>query len=87
MLFDYICCEFKNIDNPQKSYFIMSKMMFDYTKSILERVSFDPVLFCKELEKAIKTLLPYEMEQLQEWLLSFVIEKPELKQSLLLIKG
>ncbi|GAA3776838.1 hypothetical protein GCM10022423_35180 [Flavobacterium ginsengiterrae] len=87
MLFVYICCEFKNIDNPQKSYFIMSKMMFDYTKSILERVSFDPVLFCKELEKAIKTLLPYEMEQLQEWLLSFVIEKPELKQSLLLIKG
>ncbi len=82
----YIWCEFKNIDNPQKSYFIMSKMMFDYTKSILERVSFDPVLFCKELEKAIKTLLPYEMEQLQEWLLSFVIEKPELKQSLLLIK-
>lgn len=79
MLFVYICCEFKNIDNPQKSYFIMSKMMFDYTKSILERVSFDPVLFCKELEKAIKTLLPYEMEQLQEWLLSFVIEKPELK--------
>lgn len=82
MLFVYICCEFKNIDNPQKSYFIMSKMMFDYTKSILERVSFDPVLFCKELEKAIKTLLPYEMEQLQEWLLSFVIEKPELKPSL-----
>lgn len=61
MLFVYICCEFKNIDNPQKSYFIMSKMMFDYTKSILERVSFDPVLFCKELEKAIKTLLTYEM--------------------------
>ncbi|CAM3437396.1 hypothetical protein [Flavobacterium chungbukense] len=65
----------------------MSKMMFDYTKSILERVSFDPILFCKEVEKAIKTLLPYEMEQLQEWLLSFVIEKPELKQSLLLIKA
>ncbi len=28
--------------------------MFDYTKSILERVSFDLVLFSKELEKAIK---------------------------------
>lgn len=60
--------------------------MFDYTKSILERVSFDPILFCKEVEKAIKTLLPYEMEQLKEWLLNFIIEKPELKQSLLLIK-
>jgi len=64
----------------------MSKMMFDYTKSILERVSFDPILFCKELEKAIKTLLPYEMEQLQEWLLNFVMEKPELKECLLLVK-
>jgi len=64
----------------------MSKMMFDYTKSILERVSFDPILFCRELEKAIKTLLPYEMEQLQEWLMHFIVEKPELKQSLLLIK-
>ena len=64
----------------------MSKMMFDYTKSILERVSFDPILFCKELEKAIKTLLPYEMELLQEWLLSFILEKPELKECILLVK-
>ena len=64
----------------------MSKIMFDYTKSILERVSFDPILFCKELEKAIKTLLPYEMEQLQEWLLNFIVEKPELKECLLLVK-
>lgn len=63
----------------------MSKIMFDYTKSILERVSFDPLLFCKELEKAIKTLLPYEMEQLREWLLSFTIEKPELKQCLIIV--
>ena len=63
----------------------MSKIMFDYTKSILERVSFDPILFCKELEKAIKTLLPYEMEQLREWLLNFTIEKPELKQCLIIL--
>jgi hypothetical protein len=63
----------------------MSKIMFDYTKSILERVSFDTILFCKELEKAIKTLLPYEMEQLREWLLHFTIEKPELKQCLLIV--
>jgi hypothetical protein len=63
----------------------MSKIMFDYTKSILERVSFDPMLFCKELEKAIKTLLPYEMDQLREWLLKFTIEKPELKQCLIIV--
>jgi hypothetical protein len=64
----------------------MSKIMFDYTKSILERVSFNPVLFLKELEKAIKTLLPYEMEQLEEWLLKFTIGKPELKECLLIVK-
>lgn len=60
--------------------------MFDYTKSILERVSFDAVLFCKELEKAIKTLLPFEMDQLREWLFSYIIEKPELQQCLLIVK-
>lgn len=63
----------------------MSKVMFDYTKSILERVSFDPVLFCKELEKAINVLLPYEIEQLREWLFSFTIGKPELKQCLFIV--
>jgi hypothetical protein len=65
----------------------MSKAMFDYTKSVLERVSFDVTLFCKELEKAIKTLLPYEMEQLREWLLHFIIEKPELKHCLVIINN
>lgn len=61
--------------------------MFDYTKSVLERVSFDPLLFCKELEKAIKALLPYELEQLREWLLTFTIEKPELKQCLIIVNS
>jgi hypothetical protein len=65
----------------------MSKVMFDYTKSVLERVSFDPILFCKELEKAIKALLPYEMELLKEWLLDFIIEKPELKQCLVIVNN
>jgi hypothetical protein len=63
----------------------MTKIMFDYTKSVLERVSFDASLFCKELEKAIKSLLPYEMDLLREWLLNFVIEKPELKQCLVIV--
>lgn len=61
--------------------------MFDYTKSVLERVSFDPILFCKELEKAIKALLPYEMEQLKEWLLDFTLQKPELKQCLIIVNS
>ena len=65
----------------------MSKVMFDYTKSVLERVSFDVTLFCKELEKAIRSLLPYEIELLREWLLNFIIEKPELEQSLIIINN
>lgn len=58
----------------------MPRMIYDYTKSVLERVSFDPVLFCKELRKAIKNLLPYELEQLRNWLQNFTSEKPELQQ-------
>lgn len=64
----------------------MSRSMFSYTKSILERVSFDTKLFCKELEKAVQVLLPYEIDQLREWLLQFTKEKPELRQCLIYIK-
>jgi hypothetical protein len=56
-----------------------------YTKSILERVSFDVVLFCKELEKATRVLLPFELDELREWLLSFTEEKPELRQCIIYI--
>ena len=63
----------------------MKRTMFAYTQTILERVSFDPLLFCKELEKALKVLLPYEIEQLTEWLLSFTDEKPELRQCLIYV--
>ena len=63
----------------------MSRLIYDYTKSVLERVSFDTKLFCKELDKAVRVLLPYEVEQLTEWLLNFIKEKPELRQCLLII--
>jgi hypothetical protein len=59
--------------------------MFEYTKTILERVSFDPLLFYKELDKALRALLPYEVEQLSDWLLSFTDQKPELRPCLSLI--
>ena len=52
--------------------------MFTYTKKVLESVNFDPLLFYKELEKALNILLPYEIEELREWLVSFVKERPEL---------
>jgi DNA replication protein DnaD len=64
----------------------MSKVMFNYTTSVLESVSFDVSLFSKELEKAVRLLLPYEMESLREWLLNFIIEKPELQQCLFIVK-
>jgi hypothetical protein len=43
------------------------------TKSILERVSFDPILFLQK-KKRSKHCCLYEMEQLREWLFNFIIE-------------
>ncbi len=63
----------------------MKKTMFTYTKNVLERVSFDPLLFCKEIKKALKVLLPYEIEQLKVWLLQYTQEKPELQHCHLLL--
>ncbi|TGD57894.1 hypothetical protein [Flavobacterium humi] len=63
----------------------MPRMIYDYTKKILEKVSFDSKLFMKELKKAVKNLLPYEMEHLKKWLLFFTDEKPELKQCLYIV--
>ncbi|UOB18048.1 hypothetical protein [Abyssalbus ytuae] len=65
----------------------MSRAMFEYTKVILQKVSFDPILFCKELEKAVNRLLPYELEELKIWLGQFVQGKPELSNSLIYLKA
>ena len=45
----------------------MARAMFDYTKAVLKKVSFDVNLFCKELKKAMQRLLPYEIEELKIW--------------------
>lgn len=58
----------------------MSKRTIDFTKTILERVSFDAKLFAKELQKAVKVLLPYELEELTEWFFNFTHGKPELRK-------
>lgn len=63
----------------------MPRMIYDYTKKVLERVSFDPQLFIKELKKAVRTLLPYEIEHLRKWLLFYTNAKPELKKCLFII--
>ncbi len=58
-------------------------MIYEYTTMVLERVSFDAILFEKELQKAIRNLLPYEVDLLRNWLLVFTDEKPELKKCLI----
>lgn len=60
-------------------------MIYDYTKNVLEKVSFDVKLFIKELKKAVRTLLPYEIDHLKKWLVYFTSERPELKQCLYIV--
>lgn len=57
----------------------MSRMLYEYTKGVLESVSFDPELFMKELRKAMKKLLPYELEHLRKWLVYFISKNPDLE--------
>lgn len=57
----------------------MSNSMLEYTKTVLKKVSFDTLLFCKELKKALRTLLPEEVEELKIWLEIFIKDKPELR--------
>jgi len=63
----------------------MARAMFEYTKTVLQKVSFDTQLFCKELKKAVNRLLPYEIEELRIWLTSFILNKPELTVCMRLI--
>ncbi|MDE3740810.1 hypothetical protein [Maribacter polysaccharolyticus] len=65
----------------------MARAMFEYTKTVLKKVSFDTKLFCKELEKAVRRLLPAEIEELKYWLVQFITDKPQLKDSLILLKA
>lgn len=65
----------------------MARAMLEYTKTVLQKVSFDVKLFCKELEKAISRLLPEEIDELRLWLRQFITDKPELRQSLIYLKA
>ncbi len=56
----------------------MARAMFDYTKTVLEKVSFSVELFTRELQKALKRLLPHEIDELRLWLVGFTKKKPEL---------
>ena len=61
----------------------MARAMFEYTKTILDKVSFDAVLFCKEVKKALLRLLPHEIEELKIWIVSLTQQNPELNQCLI----
>jgi hypothetical protein len=65
----------------------MARAMLEYTKTVLQKVSFDARLFAKEVKKAISVLLPQEIEELKVWLKQFIDDKPELHQSLLLLQA
>ena len=64
----------------------MARAIFEYTKTVLKKVSFDAELFCKELEKAINRLLPFEIDELRIWLVQFTVNKPELYICMSVIK-
>lgn len=64
----------------------MASAMLDYTKTVLKKVSFDVYLFCKEVKKAIQNLLPYELEELEQFIQSLIKQNPELNQCLIYLK-
>ncbi|QNM86673.1 hypothetical protein H9W90_06015 [Polaribacter pectinis] len=64
----------------------MARAMFEYTKTVLKKVSFNSELFCKELEKSLSRLLPYEIEELTIWLKQFTANKPELYSCMALVR-
>lgn len=45
----------------------MANTMLEYSKMILQKVSFDRALFEKELRKAVKMLVGYDRQELQKW--------------------
>ncbi|MBB1140438.1 hypothetical protein [Myroides sp. WP-1] len=59
-----------------------NRLMFDYTKRILENVSFDSELFVKEFNKALMQMLPYDVDRLEQWVEDYVQDKPTLHQKL-----
>lgn len=65
----------------------MARAMFEYTKTVLEKVSFDVSLFCKEVQKAMRRLLPYEIEELRVFIQSLIYQNPDLNQCLVYLKA
>jgi hypothetical protein len=65
----------------------MARAMLEYTKTILDKVSFDVTLFCREVQKAVKRLLPHELEELEDYIMSLIHQNPELDKCLIYLKA
>ena len=65
----------------------MARAMLEYTKTILDKVSFDVTLFCKEVKKAVERLLPHELKELEEFIMSLIHQNPELDKCLIYLKA
>jgi hypothetical protein len=64
----------------------MARATFNYTITVLKKVSFNSELFCKELKKGLENLLPNEVDELRIWLHRFVENKPDLFVCMALLK-
>ena len=60
----------------------MARAMFEYTKTVLQKVSFDVTLFCREVQKAYQRLLPHEIEELKLWIMELTRQNPQLNKCL-----
>ncbi len=73
----------------KKIFVILSKQTFNdmlrYTVEILKKVSFNALLFKRELKKSLDWLLPKEIEILKRWVRRFVIDKPNLQNAISVI--
>ena len=56
----------------------MPRRVFEYTKSVLIKVSFSVSLFKKELKKASKVLLQHEYNELRLWVENYITKHPHL---------
>ncbi len=64
----------------------MPRAIFEYTKTVLQSVSFDTNLFCKELQKATKYLLPHELRELSLWIKTLVRNNPHLDSCMIYLE-
>ncbi|MGB0837086.1 MAG: hypothetical protein ACPGRE_03240 [Flavobacteriaceae bacterium] len=64
----------------------MAREMFEYCKTVLQKVSFSVDLFYKELEKSFERLLPHEKTELEIWVRQFTLNKPELSACLIRVQ-